>query len=157
MHIVYTCYGGAHSSPVASAIHLGYLPRHRPPSKKELCALPLFDRMRAENHGELIPVGVDRHGHRVFVIGRGAGGQSVLRALRSGIRVAGGDEDDFLFVDTLVAVNVWMRIGGFLSRALGWISIGRPLVIFGTQRAFPALLRLVEGVERQLGITENPS
>lgn len=150
MHIVYTCYGGAHSSPVAAAVHLGRLPRHRRPAAEELLSLPLFDRTDSRDHGFLQSVGVDEQNNAVYVLGRGRGGKSVLRALQSGFTLAGGNDGEILLVDTLVAVNAWMRIGGFLSRALGWVRIGRPIVIYGTQRAFPNLVRLVEEVEARL-------
>lgn len=150
MYIVYTCYGGAHSSPVAAAVHLQRLPRHRTPAPAELMSLSLFDRTESSGHGILRHVGVDGAGNRVYVLGRGRGSQSVLHALKSGFLLAGGIEEELLLVDTLGAVNVWMRIGGFLSRALGWVWLGRPIVIFGTRRAYPHLVRLVEQVEARL-------
>lgn len=153
MHIVYTCYGGAHSSPVAAAVHLGRLPRHRTPAAAELLALPLFDRTDSRGHGVLYEVGVDEGGNPVYVLGRGRAGTSVLRALQSGYALAGGAQGELLFVDTLQAVNAWMRIGGFLSRAMGWVRLGRPIVIYGTRRAYPRLVRLVAEVEARL----NPS
>lgn len=147
MHVVYTCYGGAHSSPVAAALHLGLLPRDRPPSAAQLLAVPLFDRTERQDFGKLQHVGVDGAGNRVYVLGRGTRGRSVLRALACGAYLAGLDPLDLVFVDTLVTVNLWMRIGGFLSRRLGWVPLGRPLVIFGTRRAFRAIVRLVEQAE----------
>lgn len=150
MRIVYTCYGGTHSSPVAAAVHLGQLPRDRIPSPSELLSLLLFDRTTSRQHGTIRPMGTDRLGHSIYVLGRGQGGESIIRAVRSGIQLSGGQDDDVLFVNTLVAVNLWMRIGGFLSRALGWVKLGRPLVIYGTRRAFPNLVRLVEAVESRL-------
>src|SRR5690606_1821093 len=50
----------------------------------------------------------------------------------------------------LQTVNLPMRVGGYLSRRLGWVAVGRPLVVFGTRRAFPALVQLVEETRRKL-------
>lgn len=145
--IVYCCFGGTHSSPVAAAIHLGLLPRDRVPTWTELMAVPFFDRMTKEERGRLLPFGTDGRGRHVFVLGRGPDPRSVESAVRSGWVAAGGPRDGLRFVDTLGCVNGWMRVGGFLSRAVGLVKLGRPLVLFGTQRAYRALCRLVEETE----------
>lgn len=150
MRIIYSCYGGAHSSPVAAAIHLRRIPRSQPPTNQQLMRLDLFDRTRREQHGILMHMGVDDWGNDVYVFGRGPSGSSMERALLSGMRLAGASTHDVKFVDTLPAVNWWMRIGGLLSRALGLTAVGRPLVLFGTRLAFPRLVELVEEVERNL-------
>lgn len=149
--IVYCCFGGTHSSPVAAAIHLGLLPRDRVPTWTELMAVPFFDRMTKAERGRLLPFGTDGRGRRVFVLGRGPDARSVEAAVRSGWIVAGGPRDGLRFVDTLACVNGWMRVGGFLSRAAGLVKLGRPLVLFGTQRAYRALCRLVEETEEEDG------
>ena len=51
MKVIYSCYGGAHSSPVAAAIHLGKLPEERVPDAEALLQLPRFDRVDSEKHG----------------------------------------------------------------------------------------------------------
>lgn len=149
-HIIYHCFGGTHSSVVAAAIHLGRLDRLRPPSAGELMALPLFDRGDATLWGCLRLLGQDRCGRRVYVLGRGPQGAATARALLAGFQLAGGLEGDqaLLLVDTLACANTLMRVGGFLSRRLGLVRLGRPLVIWGTRRAYPRLVALVEQVER---------
>ena len=152
MKVVYHCFGGTHTSAVAAAIHLGRLPRDRIPRPDELLQLPLFDRVPPSGWGQLTELGQDRAGHRVFVMGRGPGGAATVRALLSGFRLAGGPaaNDGLLLVDTLRAANWWMRIGGYLSRRMGLVRLGRPLVIWGTQKAYPQLVRLVQQVEQGL-------
>lgn len=150
LRIIYSCYGGAHSSPVAAAIHLGHLPRTAVPPKEMFLRLKLFDRTTAKQHGDLMHIGIDNQGNQIYVLGRGPSGSSMERAFMSGVRLAGGFVHDIKFVDTLPTVNFWMRIGGFLSRALGWVVVGRPIVLYGIRRAYPRLVRLVEHVERNL-------
>lgn len=150
MKVVYSCYGGAHSSQVAAAIHLGRVPGHRPPTPEELLSLPRFDRVGADSHGIAEFMGTDEDGHDVYVLGRGPASKVVERAFMSGFLVAGGDNRQLLFVDALQTVNLPMRVGGYLSRRLGWVAVGRPLVVFGTRRAFPALVQLVEETRRKL-------
>src|SRR5690606_6242523 len=139
MKVVDSCYGGAHSSQVAAAIHLGRFPGHRPPTAEELLSLPRFDRVSDDHQGIAEFVGTDEDGHEVYVLGRGPAAEAVERAFRSGYRIAGGDDRQLLFVNALQTVNLPMRVGGYLSRRLGWVAVGRPLVVFGTRRAFPAL------------------
>lgn len=150
MIIVYSCYGGAHSSRTAAAIHLGLLPVDRVPDARELLAVPGFDRVEDEGLGIAELAGVDEDGHTVYVLGRGPGAGTIERAFRSGFQAGGGDPGQLVFVNTLTTVNLLMRVGGFLSRRLGWVRVGRPLVVLGTRRAYPALVRLVRMTRRSL-------
>lgn len=143
MKIIYDDYGGAHSTQVAAAMHLGRLPGDRVASAAELMALPLFDRTTSDYHGCLMFMGKDEYENEVYVLGRGSGNKNIERAIASGLAVAGADQVHLRFFDTLSCVNLWMRIGGFFSRAIDWVWLGRPLVIYGTQRAIPALRKVV--------------
>src|SRR5690625_2236785 len=134
LRIVYSCYGGAHSSPVAAAIHLGLLPRTVVPRKDAFLQLKLFDQTTAEDHGNISHIGVDNLGNEVYALGRGPSGSAMERALMSGVRIAGGSAHNVKVVDTLPTVNLLMRIGGFLSRGFGWVAIGRPIVLYGIRR-----------------------
>lgn len=151
VRVVYTCYGGTHSSPVAAAIHLGRLPRDRVPSSGELLAVPGFDRAEGDCRGRLVPVGADRWGNPVYVLPRGALSLMVVHRLLSGaLAMAGRDDMPVLLVDTLACLNWPMRVGGFLSRRLHLVPAGRPLVTWGTRRAYHCLVGLVEQVEAVL-------
>lgn len=150
MKVIYSCYGGAHSSPVAAAIHLGWLPEDRVPDARALMQLPRFDRSGPESYGVAELVGEDAQGHQVYVLARGPSGEAVERAFFSGVGLAGGDPSGFLLVDTLSCVNLFMRAGGYLSRGLGWTAAGRPIVLWGTRRAYPRLVRLVQRTKKRL-------
>lgn len=150
MKVIYSCYGGAHSSPVAAAIHLGKLPEASVPDSKALMQLPRFDRVGSEKHGLAELMGIDSQGHEVYVLGRGSAGKAVERAFFSGVNLAESDASRFLLVDTLTCVNVPMRIGGYLSRRLGWTAVGRPIVLWGTRRAYSRLVRLVQQTKKRL-------
>ncbi|MFA6670924.1 MAG: DUF3189 family protein, partial [Bacillota bacterium] len=43
MHIIYHCVGGAHSSAIASAVHLCMLPRNRVATDREILSIPYYD------------------------------------------------------------------------------------------------------------------
>ncbi|MCW3491505.1 DUF3189 family protein [Dethiobacter alkaliphilus] len=148
--IIYHCYGGAHSSVTAAAIHLGKLKPHIIPSDRELMSLTLFDRQTKDGHGQLHFFGFDRAGNQVYSVGCRNIGSSLENFLQN---VSGllNVEDELHFVDTLHCVNLKMRIGGYISRRLGIIKYGRPLVLEGTQDAYPKLVELVNKVRKEAG------
>lgn len=154
--VVYDDYGGAHSTPVAAAIHLGILPADRVPPTQDILKLPMFDRAGPTNHGCLVFMGRDSEGNDVYILGRGPSGITVERAVASGVALTGGDIGALHFFDTLPCVNLWMRIGGFLSRALGWTGLGRPIVLYGTRKAYPQLVRFVTRVKDTLATDPIP-
>ncbi len=147
--IIYHCYGGAHSSVVAAAVHLGRLDAARKPHDRELMDLSLFDRQSKDEHGHLHFFGFDERGNQVYSIGCRNAGVAVKNILKGVGRIL-GVEEELHFVDTLHCVNARMRIGGYLSRRLGLISLGRPLVLSGTRAAFGKIVQLVERTKTEV-------
>lgn len=149
MYIIYHCFGGAHSSITAACIHLGLIAENSLPTPEELLALPFYDQTTDDDHGYLRYLGDDTAGHRVFVIGRRGLKDCFVTLVQSLASLLNVSREEFLIVDTVPYVNWMMMVGGFTSRRLGWIRIGRPLVIKGTQKAFKNLVRLVQTVKSQ--------
>lgn len=152
MKIIYTCYGGAHSSPLAAAIHLERLQGGPLPTPEAIKNTMYFDLVDGSDQGRIFPVGVDESGNEIYTLGRGSHAGAIEQAVRSGFTLAGADPSRLVFVNTLPTVNWPMRIGGFLSRRLGWVAVGRPLVIWGALRAYPALVRLVNDVKSRYAL-----
>ena len=151
MRIIYHCYGGAHSSVTAAAIHLGLLPLPTV-SPEAIVSLPYFDEHCGKELGQLFYYGQDIHGNDVLILGCARSANILKRTVRSALRLSSGDNDP-LFINTLNGVNWCMRIGGFLSRRLGWTLVGRPLVTKGTLRALPRLTALVtEALEEHVNL-----
>lgn len=150
MVIIYCCYGGAHSSPIAAAIHIGILNSTEIPTAAQILAVCHYDKVESNDRGKVMFVGDDEYGNKIYVCGRGREKIGIKQAIESGILLAKGETDDFVFVDTLNAVNIYMRIGGFLSRRLKWIAVGRPLVIWGTQKAFWQLVQIVQKTKKNI-------
>jgi len=143
--VIYHCYGGAHSSVVAAAVHLGLLPFDRLPAPDEVWAVRYFDKQDAADHGRIREMGTDAAGNKVYVMGCRGQFKLLRRALREVARRMGVSADEeVLFVDTLGCVNWFMRIGGFLSRAVRVKWLGRPMVIYGTRKAYPYIRSLAE-------------
>lgn len=147
--IIYHCYGGAHSSIVAAAIHLNQLKTDKKPTTDELMGLALFDRQSKEGHGQLHFFGFDEWGNHIHSVGCRNVGTSVENVVTSVSKLL-KLQDDLLFIDTLHCVSIKMRVGGYISRRLGWIDQGRPVVLKGTQDVFFQLVDLVKQVKAQV-------
>lgn len=150
MKIIYHCFGGTHSSVTAAAIHLGLLPRDRLPTLRELLAIPFFDRRDGSAQGKLAFMGRDEWDNEIYVVGRQNRPQ-VLTEVFTGLAAAFDiPRESFSLVNVMDRVNIAMKIGGALSRRLGWVTLGRPLVAWGTRRAYPGLRAVALEVRQQL-------
>lgn len=144
MKIIYNCYGGSHSSVVVGYIHCGLLDKNKVPTRQQLMSLSYFDSQRKEDHGILQYLGKDKDNNEIYSVGLESNREFGKECLKNVSSIMGINPEGYIMVDTISSVNWFMRIGGFLSRALGLISIGRPLVIYGTQRAFFNLVKITE-------------
>ena len=164
MDIIYCCYGGAHSSPIAAAIHIGQLNSEQIPTASEIWNVQLYDRVESSDRGKVNFIGEDECGNRVYVCGRGSEKQGIEQAIKSGILLAGGSTDGLVFIDTLPAVNILMRIGGFMSQLNGSGSADRWSLrvrswLFRSGRIVTAAKKSMEstrGSEIQARKEENP-
>ena len=148
MKIVYYCWGGSHSSVTAAGIHLGLLPSSRIPSAKEFMAVPYYDKQTEDQHGVYWFMGIDEKGNEVFIIGVESLDSLFETVVKSSLRIFDIPEKEILLVNALKNANILMRVGGYLSRHLGLVSMGRPLVIRGTQVAYKDLVKLVEQIKQ---------
>jgi len=150
MKIVYHCYGGAHASPTAAAIHLGLLKPNRLPRFSDFKRIPYFDQLTWTGHGKLIKVGEDFFGNEVFILGRRNSARMVIRLIREFAKLTGNDPDEYHFVNCMQRFNPFMVTGGFSSRGLGLVEFGRPIVTFGTMISYPILVAIVHKTIQQL-------
>ncbi|BAS27621.1 hypothetical protein LIP_1777 [Limnochorda pilosa] len=145
--MIYSCFGGTHTSPMAAGIHLGLLPRGRPPTLEELDALPPFDRLSLQDLGRLHLWGHDRHGNRVATVGHGGRLEPIRTAVVSALSTGGGTPPERIrWVDTHDLLTPALRAGGFLSRRLGLAGPGRLLVLRGLTQIHAALEQRVQQV-----------
>ncbi|MGQ9779473.1 MAG: DUF3189 family protein [Bacillota bacterium] len=144
--VFYQCFGRAHTSVVAAAIHLGLLPAEGGvPSTAQIMALPYFDRAEKKDFGRPLFLGRDEEGHEIFILGLGGGFREGLGAIASVFRLAGREGP--LIVDTLLGLGILGRLGGGLSRELGLVRLGRPLAAYGVKKIYPRLVRTVTEVK----------
>lgn len=148
MYIIYHCVGGAHSSAIASAIHLGMLPINKKPSLKDILSLSYFDTLNKKDQGKIIFRGIDENGHKVFTLSRQFVPHLVIPAIKDAWELAGGSKNDLLLVNTMDGVNFLMKIGGFSSRRLNLVAFGRPIVAYGTILTYNKLVKIVENTKK---------
>jgi hypothetical protein len=144
LKVVYHCFGGAHASPTAAAIHLKIIDSHRIPAWSDFKKIPYFDQITNLDHGQLIKIGDDHLGNEVFILARRNSAPVALNLIREVTRMTGGDPAQYHFVDCVQLHNLFMVTGGFSSRGLGFVRFGRPLVIFGTRLSFKVLASIVQ-------------
>ncbi len=143
MIFIYNCFGGSHSSVTAAAIHLAMLTENKIPTAGELTALPFYDAQVNEDHGRIRFMGYDRQGHSVYITSKRNLKGHYETIMRKVMEIGGIDQNDLVFIDTMPYVNIWMIVGGYLSRRLGFTLPGRKIVIYGTQQAFFKFVHLV--------------
>lgn len=149
MIIIYRCYGGTHSSVMAASIHLDLLSWDRKPTGKELLELPFFDRQSGADFGNIFFMGKDIKGNEVFIMGCKNAGYIVERALINFCRIKGINPDCIVIVDTVPCLNILMKLGGFISRSLHLVTLGRLFLIPGCRIAFSKIIEVVSRVKNE--------
>lgn len=143
MFVIYQCYGGTHSSVIAANIHLNRLPISRVPRFIEVLKTPHFDRLENSEIGILNCIGIDGQGNHVFSLGSGSRGNEVKQIMKELLPLLGLHAEEIAIVNCLDQVNILARVGGFISRFLGLVFLGRPLVILGIRMRYRALANKV--------------
>lgn len=149
MKIIYHCYGGSHSSVTAAGIHLGLLPMDSIPNRVQLEAVPYFDEQVNSDHGNLRFMGIDEFGNEIYVIGRRNAFREFQR-LVAGFSEALEFSGEVCLYNCMPYVNWKMVLGGFTSRRLGWVTIGRPIVVEGVRFSYLKIVSLVQNVKVQV-------
>ncbi|SES65064.1 Protein of unknown function [Natronincola peptidivorans] len=151
MKIIYSCFGGAHSSVVTAAIHMGYLPNNSLPSKEEILAVPFYD--KAQNNEIGIPhyMGKDQNNHIIYIMGMGHARDYYTEMLYEFYNeVAPYNNKDIIIINVTSLLNNYTRLGGFMSRRLNIISLGRPLTVFGIQKNYFYFAELVKNLKERI-------
>lgn len=147
MKIIYSCFGGSHSSVTAAAIHLGMLPTTRVPTPKELLEVPYFEQQVGKDHGYFRFMGLDEYKNEVYIIGKQNLGKHFEEIIRQIADIFNINQDEIIIIDSMPYVNYSMMIGGFTSRKMGITCVGRPIVIRGTQKAYFNLVNMVDNIK----------
>lgn len=146
MVIIYNCYGGTHSSILASAVHLRKLPSDRVATKQEILNTKYFNKLRYSDMGRLIFHGIDEEGNRIYTIGRGTS-KALIPAMRNlAIELCRqiNTNESIAFINCSPTVPIAMTLGGFFSRGLHLDFVGVPLLLTGARQTYHNIIKLVE-------------
>jgi len=149
--IIYHCYGGTHSSVLAAALHLNLLPAGKKPDRKMLKCLPFFDKQLKKDLGRIFFLGRDEQRHNIFIVGRFDCPEIIEKGLCDLAKIFSIPGKDFITVNVMPYVSNSMKIGGFLSRALGIVGLGRFIVTWGCIRAYKEIAVIVQKVKKNWG------
>lgn len=121
---------------------------------REILSLPHFDCLPAADLGRVFRYGRDAANNNIYIASLGPDRKATSSALRLFFVAAGLNEEHLLIVDALQCVTAPIRVGGFLSRRLGLICLGRPLCAYGIVMNFACFQSLWESVvaARKVGI-----
>ncbi|MDK2902476.1 MAG: hypothetical protein PWQ93_395 [Clostridiales bacterium] len=147
MKLIYTCYGGSHSSVTAAAIHLGYLPRRGLPAYEQFRAVPFYDEMDEDQLGRWVFMGTDEFNNDIYICGVKGNKDLAINAVYSYLNISGMAVDRIIMVDALITLHPLTSIGGYVSRRLRWVKLGRPLSIIGIMRTYTRFVELVDKVK----------
>lgn len=150
MKIFYYCYGSAHTSVVAASIHLGLLPSSTVPDASSIEKLPHYDRTTSKEIGTPFFMGIDENKVEIYIIGMASERRLIKNAILSFLQNIGIDvNQEVMLVNALKGVNIKTRFGGFASRRMGLVRLGRPLTIKGIQENYYNLVKLVADVKQE--------
>lgn len=135
--MIYACYAGTHSSALAASLHLGIVD-----SGCDISELPYFDRRLSHEIGVPAFVGRDNEGTDVYALGTGWLSAPLERAV--------SDLVEIHFPGVCVCIcsvrgflDFPARVGGFASRRLGLVHLGRALIAESLARKLPEMRRMV--------------
>lgn len=145
MIFIYNCYGGTHSSSLASAVHLKKLPLDRIPTRDEILGTDHFNKLTYKDMGRIIYRGTDDEGNKVFSVGRGTS-KVLIPCLENLVKILHneyGFNEKMIFSNMSPTVPPVMTVGGFFARGLGIDSIGVPLLVIGAKQAYRKIIEIV--------------
>ncbi|MCC5911886.1 MAG: DUF3189 family protein [Clostridiaceae bacterium] len=151
MKIIYSCFGGAHSSIVTASIHMGYLPVDRVATKEEILSVPFYDKAANSEIGIPFHMGVDQQCRAIYIMGMGHSRDfytEMLYAFYNDMMYS--NKKDVIFINVTSLLNNYTRLGGFMSRRLNIVGLGRPLTVYGIQRNYRFFTELVKNVEQTI-------
>lgn len=150
MIVIYHDVGGTHSAAVAANIHINRLPIDSVPNKEELLKLSTFDKIDKKALQRIIYIGDDEFGSKVYTIGCRYKTKIIIPVIEDIYNILKSSNNELILVSTQPTVNTLMKIGGFTSRQLNMVAIGRPIVTYGTLKAYKDIADIVKNVKQRI-------
>lgn len=153
---IYNDFGGTHTTALAAAYHLKIIPGGRKLTKKEILAVPYFNKLNSSDMGKFIFHGIDDDGNPVYTVGRGASKHMItaFNNLSLLLHEKYNGNEKIVFSNTSPTVPFAMTIGGLFSRWLKIDFIGVPLLVLGAKQCYRNVIRLVDYTKKSGHATE---
>ena len=120
MIFIYNCFGGTHTSSLASAIHLKKLPYDTVPTSEQILGTDYFNKLTYKDFGRIIYRGADEDGNKVYTIGRGTS-KVLIPGLKNLITILHDEcslNEKIIFSNMSPTVPLVMTIGFILKKTL---------------------------------------
>ncbi|WP_350342460.1 DUF3189 family protein [Proteinivorax tanatarense] len=146
MKIFYYCYGGAHSSVVAAALHLKII--SPPLTKEKILKLPYFDLTIPENRGIPIKLGEDKKGNKIYFVGLGKNKKLIVKFAENFLAAHKIRDDNYILIDCLVNISFYVKLGGFISKVLNFKTLGTSITATGIINSEEELIKAVDAAKQ---------
>jgi hypothetical protein len=93
-------------------------------------------------------MGRDEYGNDVYIASKRGLGAKYKSIMNFFLDLIEENDNKIVFIDTMPYVNIWMIIGGFLSRRWGFTNFGRRIVLYGTRQSYFRFVQLVHLVKQ---------
>jgi len=145
LKVIYSCYWGSYLAVVAASLHLGLI-NGEDLSKEKILKLPFFGRLKKEDIGEMILMGSDNRGRKVYVMGTKRSGHIIERTFNGFAQIYGLEKKTVEFIDLMNYNNFYISCGIFLINKLGLRNTGMIILFCGIKKSFGRLQNLVSKV-----------
>lgn len=151
--MVYHCYGGAHSSVAAAALHAGII---RPEAGVgDIARIPGFDLQPHSEHARLRFYAQAVSGEEIYILARRNRPEVADRLLKELAGLMGCAPQMFVTCSASSCTNLLTVAGGILSRRLGMVKLGRIIAAWGIKISLRCIWELVRGVREALEVLKN--
>jgi hypothetical protein len=117
------------------------------PTYGQFRAIPFYDEMDEDQLGKWVFMGTDEFNNDIYICGVKGDKDLAINAVYSYLNISGITADHIIMVDALITLHPLTSIGGYMSRHLRWVKLGRPLSIEGIMRTYGQFVELVDKVK----------
>lgn len=148
MKIIYLCPTGLHTAMAAAGVHLGRLPAEEIPAAEDIINLSREYRRTGYMLGKPVFIGRDAAGNDVFTVGVAGAHDLMKKAVEDLLeKVYDFKRQDYMVVDIATQVNLWIKLGSFLSMRLNLGSAGERLCAYGIKKKYRDISGKVQKVK----------
>ncbi|MDD3652797.1 MAG: DUF3189 family protein [Desulfotomaculaceae bacterium] len=127
---------------MAGAIHTGLLPAENVPHRGELWKLPFLN-LKKSFDGEIISLGEDGQGNKVYALSVKGDCEMVYRLIASFLEISNLPSNSLHLVDNCGRDNILLLTGSILCRSALLAPMGRLLAMAGIKKSYRLISQIV--------------